>query len=160
MAIYTSRFSNPELRKGSYLTVRIALGQPRWNLGYRIDGECGDLMPFGLLGKYDDDMAAFKREYFSRLNKIGAEKIREQMRKFESAGKDVVLLCYEDVRKGENDWCHRIMFAEWWKQRTGEDIAELFDPAPVSAKAYKSPSKPVADKTTPSPQNEQLSLSF
>ena len=47
----------------------------------------------------------------------------------EQPGKDTVLLCYEDVRKGESDWCHRTMFAKWWFERTGEVIAELPDPS-------------------------------
>ena len=47
MAIHTSRFSNPELRSGKYTTVRISLGTPKWPLGYHLDAELADLMPFG-----------------------------------------------------------------------------------------------------------------
>ena len=28
--IYTSRYSNPELKSGKYTTVRISLGTPKW----------------------------------------------------------------------------------------------------------------------------------
>lgn len=45
-------------------------------------------------------------------------------------GKDVVLCCYEDVRK-PNEWCHRLVFAEWWYEKTGEKIEELPDPSPI-----------------------------
>ena len=129
MSIYTSRYSNPELKKGIYSAVRISLGTPRWNVGYQLSGEIKDLMPFGLLNKYElyED---FKREYFSRLDRIGVAKIRSQLEMFENIGKDVVLLCYEDIRKGPENWCHRIAFAEWWKERTGESIEELYDPTP------------------------------
>lgn len=142
MAIYTSRFSNPELRKGCYTAVRIAVGAPRWDVGYRLDGECKDLMPFGLFGKDNDDSdaEAFKRKYFARLDKAGVNKIRAQLAHFESMGKDVVLLCWEDIRKGEIDWCHRTMFAQWWLERTGEVIEELSDPTNIpTLKAPKTP---------------------
>jgi rubrerythrin len=35
----------------------------------------------------------------------------------------MVLLCYENVVKGER--CHRRMFAAWWEKRTGEEVPEL-----------------------------------
>ena len=86
-------------------------------------------MPFGLLNKYElyED---FKREYFMRLDRIGVSRIRSQLQQFESLGKDVVLLCYEDIRKGPENWCHRTAFAEWWLLKTGEAIKELYDPTP------------------------------
>ena len=129
MSIYTSRYSNPELRKGIYTAVRISLGTPKWSIGYPLTGELKDLMPFGLLNKYElyED---FKREYFMRLDRIGVSRIRSQLQQFESLGKDVVLLCYEDIRKGPENWCLRTAFAEWWLLKTGEAIKELYDPTP------------------------------
>ena len=62
---------------------------------------------------------------------IGVEYIRKLIAGYELLGKDVVLLCYEDVRKGESDWCHRTIFADWWREKTGEVIPELPDPSPV-----------------------------
>jgi len=159
MSIYTSRYFNPELKKGYYTAVRISIGTPRWELGYTIAGEIKDLMPFGLLGKYDNDMAAFKAEYFAKLEKAGADKIFKQLMHFEKAGKDVVLLCYEDVRKGENDWCHRVMFAEWWLEKTGEVVAELPDPStPKVPKPPKSAFKTTNEINLIQPLPEQLSL--
>lgn len=128
--IYTSRFSNPELRSGKYTAVRISVGTPRWQLGYPVSGSIGELMPKGIFGKYETK-AAFEVEYRKRLNCIGVAYIRQLLSAFERLGKDVVLLCYEDVRKGESDWCHRTIFADWWKEQTGETIPELPDPSPV-----------------------------
>jgi len=125
--IYTSRYSNRELRKGCYTAVRISIGIPKWGLGYKLDGELKDLMPFGLLGKYDNDLDGFRREYYARLDGIGTQRIASQLKLFEDAGKDIVLLCYEDIRKGADNWCHRTVFSEWWKERTGELIEELPD---------------------------------
>lgn len=128
--IYTSRFSNPELKTGKYTAVRISVGSPRWKVGYDINGAINELMPKGIFGKYETK-AAFEVEYKKRLDCIGAEYIRKSLAKYELLGKDVVLLCYEDVRKGESDWCHRTIFADWWKEQTGEVIPELYDPSPV-----------------------------
>ena len=123
--IYTSRYSNPELRSGNYTAVRISIGTPRWDIGFPLVGEIKDLMPFGLLDV--EDSAIFKARYFEMLNKKGVARIKNQLQKFETLGKPVVLLCYEDIRKGDSNWCHRTMFAEWWFNQTGEKIFELVD---------------------------------
>lgn len=127
--IYTSRYSNPELRNGNYTAVRISIGTPRWNIGYPLAGEIKDLMPFGLLDV--EDSTIFKARYFEMLNKKGVTRIKNQLRHFETLGKPVVLLCYEDIRKGDSNWCHRTMFAEWWFNQTGEKIVELVDNSKV-----------------------------
>ena len=128
--IYTSRFSNPELKTGKYTAVRISVGSPRWKVGYDISGAISELMPKGIFGKYETK-AAFEVEYRKRLECIGTAYIRKLLAGYETLGKDVVLLCYEAVRKGESDWCHRTIFADWWREKTGEVIPELFDPSPV-----------------------------
>lgn len=138
--IYVSRYSNKELQSGKYTAVRISVGTPRWNLGYHIDGEIKDLMPFGLLGLKSKE--EYERRYIERLRRVGADRIGKQLKEFEALGKDVVLLCYEDVRNPES-WCHRTMFAEWWLRQTGEKIEELTDPSEV-----KLP-KPKAEKKEP-----------
>lgn len=124
--LYVSRFGNKELQTGNYTAVRISMGYPKWNVGYEIAGEIKELMPFGLFGIEDKD--EFKRRYFEKLNKPSMfEKVSKQLKKFQESGKDVVLLCYEDIRKGPNNWCHRTMFADWWLEQTGEKIPELKD---------------------------------
>ena len=145
MAIFTSRFSNPELKKGIYKTVRISIGKPRWEVGYRLDAEISDLMPFGLKG---EALEVFKRAYVSKLEKIGFEKIKAHLEQLQEDGKDVVLLCYEDIRKPEA-WCHRTMFADWWHKMTGETIEEL--PDPTDAATVK-PSKESTSGIMPSMQ--------
>lgn len=128
--IYTSRFSNPELKTGKYTAVRISVGSPRWQVGYPISGAIEELMPKGIFGKYETK-AAFEVEYRKRLEFFGAEHINKLLTAYAIQGKDVVLLCYEDVRKGDDDWCHRTIFASWWFEKTGEIIQELVDPSPV-----------------------------
>ena len=158
MSIFTSRFSNPELRKGCYTAVRISLGSPRWDVGYRISGELKELMPFGLKGRYDDDYDGFRREYYARLNRTGVGHILQQLQRFDPAHNDIVLLCYEDIRKPEN-WCHRSMFADWWMEHTGELIEELTDPSGMKvSNPPKSDSKPLQESGIQLPIYEQLSF--
>ena len=156
--IYTSRYSNPELKSGKYTTVRISLGTPKWNIGFHLDAEMPDLMPFGLLGKFDTE-SAFRPAYFKRLDQIGTQRIYKQLQRLEDKGKDVVLLCYEDIRKGDDNWCHRRTFAAWWLERTGEVIPELYDPTPDPLEKLRCAAvKKRADTSTTTPQVEQLSL--
>ena len=138
--IYTSRYSNPELKSGRYTTVRISIGTPRWPLGYTLDAAIKELMPFGIFGI--EDKTLFKEKYFQRLNKPGMfEKIDLQLHDLSARGKDVVLLCYEDIRKGPSNWCHRNMFAEWWLHQTGEPIKELKDESRFTYEKGYSPKK-------------------
>ena len=129
--LYVSRYSNKELATGKYTAVRISVGTPRWALGYKLDGAIKDLMPFGLLDIEDREES--RRLYQARLDKIGFSRIEGQLRRLEALGKPVVLLCYEDITKGPDNWCHRTFFAEWWLRQTGEKIDELPDPAHPAA---------------------------
>ena len=63
------------------------------------------------------------------MDRVGTARIAQILQHYEDMGKPVVLCCYEDVRK-PGEWCHRLVFAEWWLQRTGEMIEELPDPSP------------------------------
>ena len=69
--------------------------------------------------------------YFARLDQIGAAQVQAAFDRIsaEHDGRDLVLLCYEDLDKvypdGEREWCHRLVFAEWWLVRTGGIILEL-----------------------------------
>lgn len=144
--IYTSRYSNPELKTGNYTAVRISVGSPRWKVGYDISGAISELMPKGIFGKFETK-EAFEVEYRKRLDCIGPEYIRKLLSAYERLGKDVVLLCYEDVRKsGDDDWCHRTIFADWWREKTGEVIPELPDPSPV--KGVKKVQKAQGEQTS------------
>ena len=90
------------------------------------------------------DLESFKPAYYGKLEGIGTERIISMVKRLEqkaqSEGKDLVLLCYEDVRLPE-DWCHRTVFAEWWAENTGEAIKELPDPTPPKEKKKKADNK-------------------
>lgn len=154
MKIFVSRYANPELKGGLYTAVRISIGAPRWEVGYPIAGAIKALMPFGLFGdpRYEEYLD-FRMAYFDRLNRTGVTRIRAALSDYEGAGKDIALLCFEDVRQPGN-WCHRTMFSEWWRIRTGEEVPELFDPTPRPTKPYSKQRKQTDTETQP----EQLSI--
>lgn len=128
MKLFTARYGNKNLNNENFCLVRISLGSPKWNTGYRLDGEMKDLMPFGLFREYDT-YEEFLPAYFKRLDSIGIDRIQRQLEHFGRLGKDVVLLCFEDIRKA-GEWCHRTAFAEWYRSRTGKTIEELPEVAP------------------------------
>ncbi|MBO6292693.1 MAG: hypothetical protein J6N51_10640 [Selenomonas sp.] len=147
--IYTSRFSNPELSSGNYTVVGIVRGLPRFKLKYERAGNIIDIAPpRELFNIYDRD--EFTPPYMEHLDRLGVERISAQLRKYTELGKDVVLCCYEDVRK-PNEWCHRLVFASWWMKRTGQVIPELKDDSPV---------KGVKKKTVEEPEIKQEELNF
>ena len=137
MAIWTSRYSNKELveNKDKYYCVGISLGTPKFPLGYTVEQQCYSLAPKGYMLRME--LEKFTEEYYRKLEGIGNDKIIDMVMRFEKTaadeGKDLVLLCYEDVRIPE-DWCHRTVFAQWYCEMTGEIIEELPDPNPPKVK--------------------------
>ena len=140
MAIWTSRYSNKELsnNKQKYYCVGISLGKPKFPLGYALESQCYSLAPKGYM--LNMEYEEYKEAYYQKLNDIGAMKIIDMVGKFEliaaMEGKELVFLCYEDIRNPE-DWCHRTMFAQWYMEQTGEIIRELADPNPPKGKRKK-----------------------
>lgn len=131
MKLFTSRFSNKDLRaRPDLVKVCIAVGKPRWPVGYEWT-TCRWLAPFGLRKLKGEH---FKSAYVAKLDKLGLKAIRQELEMISEAhgDKDLVLLCYEDLRK-PGLTCHRAMFAEWWLRQTGDLVLELdtdMGPAP------------------------------
>lgn len=148
--IWTSRYANKELLKEKYYCVGISIGAPRFKLGYPLRKQCYALAPKGYMLHMEKE--PYEQEYYAKLENIGKGKIigivRGLQREAEAEGKELVLLCFEDVRK-EEDWCHRTMFAKWWQQNTSEVIRELEDPSPVPA-----PKKPKKKQEPDTPQKK------
>ena len=130
MTVYTSRYGNPELQTGEYYVIGITLGKPKFSLGYEENGHCYMLAPDkSMWGKSHEE---FSRLYKKKLDGIGRDRIRNVLNGIMRSGngKDVVLVCYEDVRK-EGEFCHRIDFAEWVAENLSFDIIELKDSSEV-----------------------------
>ncbi len=155
MAIFTSRYNNKKLQGQDYYPVGISIGSPRYNLGYILRDKCYALAPTGAMLHLD--YGPYREQYMDKLNRTGADKIISIINQLEmkamDEGKELVLLCYEDIRNGD-DWCHRTLFAEWWKEHTGEIIEELEDPSPVKPPKKRPvkaevPAKKEAEKVEP-----------
>jgi len=116
--IFTSRFSYRELGSSGLVKISIASRPPRSRVGYRVISY-RRLMPDNIeLGD------RFDWRYLARLEMYGVELISDELRGL-SGGGDSVLLCNENVVAGET--CHRRLFAEWWAEKTGEEVMELED---------------------------------
>lgn len=143
--IYTSRYSNKQLRQPGYYPVGISVGKPKFELGYVLRDQCYILAPrYNMLQM---EQGEYRTAYMAKLNE-SPQKVIGVVRRLEAAakaeGKPLVLLCFEDVRI-PSDWCHRRLFAEWWKEHTGEVINELPNPDPPKIK------KPTTVKSTATP---------
>lgn len=159
MAIWTSRYSNKELPNGNYYPVGISIGHPRFRLGYELREQCFSLAPKGYM--LNMDIENFKEAYYGKLEGIGTERIISMVNKLDerarSEGKELVLLCFEDVRV-EGEWCHRTVLAQWWAEKVGEIIEELPDPTPPKGKAKRDNMKPVNDPAKEDSGYEQMSI--
>jgi hypothetical protein len=132
--LYTSYWKNEALALPPHdkaLKVGISRGRPRRKLPYKY------LMlreePFapsrclliwwrrpGVRSPQDEEV--YEREYLLQLEDAGVEKISAQLeRKVAGANDAVILLCHE----APGEFCHRHLFARWWREQTGQEIPEL-----------------------------------
>jgi len=143
--LYTSRFSNKELESDKYLVVGIVRSMPRFPVKYRIAGNIKQIAPPGYLWN-ENNRDRFKAPYFRHLENTGYPVIGAIIQEYLNTDKDVVLCCYEDVRKPD-EWCHRLVFAEWWYKKTGQKIEELPDPSEVKGVKKAADTKREENKT-------------
>ncbi|RJX18519.1 MAG: hypothetical protein C4570_06475 [Ammonifex sp.] len=125
MKLYTGRYKHKQIADSGLVPVGITLGVPKFPLPYQVVEYVRELAPDGWMFQIND-RAAFTPKFYAKLDRIGVEKIRRQLERIsrEHGGRDLVLLCYEDVSK-PREWCHRLVFAEWWGSKTGEKVEEL-----------------------------------
>lgn len=160
MAIWISRYSNKELLNGNYFPVGISIGRPRFKLGYTLREQCYSLAPKRYM--LNMDIENFKKAYYEKLEGIGTDQIIGIVNNLDerarSEGKELVLLCFEDVRV-VGEWCHRTIFAQWWAEKTGGTIEELPDPTKPKGKAKGDNTKPANNAhVRENSEYEQLSI--
>lgn len=124
--IYTGRYSDKRLNNDNYFIVGISRGKPKFKIDYTIDTQLYLLAPTrDMWGKIGEE---FTELYVDYLNK-NIEKIcyivGKLKREANSQGKDLVLLCFEDLNKGKT--CHRTRFKNWYEEVTKEEVIELDD---------------------------------
>jgi hypothetical protein len=115
-AIWTSYYRCGHIADCGLAPVCISIVRPRFELGYELAGSAKPLMPRRnmLELSYED----YRREYIALLEQRGFDSIRDELLAIsqKAGGKDLVLLCYESL-KVPTEWCHRWMFAGWWKKK-------------------------------------------
>jgi len=158
--IFTSRYSNPALQTGEYACVGITRYPPKFDLPYELVANLYCLAPTGEMlraVKRPGGGEQFVQLYRDRLDALGVDRVIQLIRAFND-GRDVVLLCFEDLRDGVSR-CHRRMLAGWIHERLGLMIDELPDPSPIGggrrrgtpqASLFDSPEDRLA--RTPAPQ--------
>lgn len=131
--IYTSRYANPELKTGDYYTVGISLGHPRWKLGYTVNTKVKELAPDKSMWNVSEE--EFNKLYTAKLDEWGKEGISSVIDYLmrESDKKDIVLLCFEDIRL-EGQYCHRTVLGKWITENLGIEVSELKDPSKPKGK--------------------------
>ena len=118
--IYTSYYSKKDgidTERNRYCSISV--GTPRWKLPYEL-AHCRALKPYGVFGVYQDG-PEYEKAYRAKLDKIGVEEIRRQIKEAQGDKENIILLCYEKNKKE----CHRYIFAQWWEEKTGEKVEEI-----------------------------------
>lgn len=118
----TSRFANPDLANPDLVKVGIARGLPKHPLNYKLAGSIMLIAPTWNIIRLER-RENYEFAYRKMLDAHGLFRIRSEIERYRLIG-DTVLLCYEDLSKPDL-YCHRRIFADWWKEKTGEEIEEL-----------------------------------
>ena len=101
--------------------VATTVGKPKFQLRYDLAGACALIAPLGVFGRGLSE-EEFEAGYRERLDRFGVDQIRAELATLTGDRPGCVLLCFCDLEKS---CCHRRLFARWWKERTGEEVAEL-----------------------------------
>lgn len=128
--LFTSCYSHGRLITASGLApVRISVGHPRFKLSFELAGACKHLMPERAWLSLDQPR--YEELFRQRLAAAGVETIARELEAIRQAhgGNGIVLLCFEKLQT-PGEWCHRRMFAEFWREQTGESVPELSEQLP------------------------------
>lgn len=122
LTMFTNRYQAFQPSQG--VPVRITLGAPRFKLPYPLTRAVRELAP--RREYFSKSRGEFSAAYRADLDHVGVVRIAERLRGIAKAEGDhrLVLLCFEDLSK-PTLWCHRRIFASWWKDATGDEVREL-----------------------------------
>jgi hypothetical protein len=100
--------------------TRISLGTPKYLPAARKWPTVRELMPYGLIKLAGPE---FEAAYRQRLDKFGVDALQARFEEvYTLRGLPLLLLCFENVHGGQG--CHRVTFAQWWHERTGQYVFE------------------------------------
>ncbi|AJC58550.1 hypothetical protein [Streptomyces sp. 769] len=122
LTLFTNRYQAFQPSQG--VPVRITLGAPRFKLPYSLTHAVRELAP--RRDYFSKPLAEFTAAYRADLDAFGAAWIAERLTAISKGQGDhrLVLLCFEDL-SDPAQWCHRSIFAAWWKDVTGDEVREL-----------------------------------
>ncbi|MEC3995184.1 hypothetical protein VSR01_17245 [Actinacidiphila sp. DG2A-62] len=109
--------------------VRTTAGHPRFPLSYQLGGHARLITPTRDLLKINVQ-DAYEWGYRRLLNGHGFQRIEQELAGIAGANEldsPLVLLCFDrlDRLTPPDDWCHRLHFAKWWTEQTGDEVPEL-----------------------------------
>lgn len=121
--LFTSRYlAEDVLASGEVVPVRVSYEAPIVPLAYPLEETAELLVPeFAMLGEWHHLCQSYRR----KLDMLGVERIGKELREISDrhGGRGLVLLDYEDLTRGLRN--HRIIFGQWWEERTGRRVYEL-----------------------------------
>ncbi|GAA1919607.1 DUF488 family protein [Streptantibioticus ferralitis] len=122
LTLFTNRYQ--EFVPAQGVPVRITLGAPRFRLPYQLTYSVRELAP--RREYFTKSLAEFTTAYRADLDRLGAARIASLLKEIARKEGDhrLVLLCFEDLSDAKL-WCHRRIFAAWWKDVTGDAVREL-----------------------------------
>ncbi|MGW0822573.1 hypothetical protein [Streptomyces sp. NPDC002845] len=122
LTLFTNRYQ--AFRPPQGVPVRITRGAPRFKLSYQLTHSVRELAP---RAEYlTQPRPDFTTAYRADLDVLGVQRVAALLEAIAGAAGDhrLVLLCFEDLAD-PTLWCHRRIFAAWWKEATGDDVREL-----------------------------------
>jgi hypothetical protein len=122
--IFTGRYFNPNVARTGFLPIRVTLGAPKAKLRFELADTIMELAPDGRTFKMPYEQ--FREEYIKKVERKGIDWVLARLKQVSdrNEGKDVVLLCYENVEK-PGEWCHRRILADWITAQTGEEVLDI-----------------------------------
>ncbi|MEU2206243.1 DUF488 family protein [Streptomyces hygroscopicus] len=122
LTLFTNRYQAYQPPQG--VPVRITLGAPRSRLAYQLRHVVRELAP--RKEYFSKPLPEFTSAYRADLDRLGATWIAARLQEIAETEKEhrLVLLCFEDLTDPAQ-WCHRRIFAKWWKDVTGDEVREL-----------------------------------
>ncbi|MFE3216080.1 DUF488 family protein [Streptomyces antimycoticus] len=122
LTLFTNRYQTFQSSQG--VPVRITLGAPRFKLSYSLTHVVRELAP--RREYFSKPLPEFTAAYRGDLDRFGATRVADRLHQITEAEDDyrLVLLCFEDLADAAQ-WCHRRIFATWWKDVTGDEVREL-----------------------------------
>lgn len=130
--VWTSRYCNPVLADDKYIKVGISLGDPKYELPYKMDDKIYSLAPSRAYMR--SEKQEFIAQYTQDLEAVGIDRILERLFSLGIEGREIVLLCFEDVSK---DFCHRTVLADWIYSKIGAKPLELASPSEIKQAKIK-----------------------